>query len=324
MLTSLTLKNFRGFRDFKMPGLEQVNLITGKNNTGKTALLEAIYLCCGYKQNQNDLQQMFRTVAEPGGAEDFWNWSFYNREATSEADICAGLSDGRDQSVYLRHQQQRRSPTDQQFISIQGVNVFQKGIDGNQGYKPKLRVISFSTRPKQPTQDAVEYSTAAKKVDGEERIQNLLREIEPRLKKVRAFQIGNSANSLVYADIGLHDFIPVTQLGQGFNRLLNIYSSIVATSSQICLIDEIENGLHHSILPEVWKGLAALASQENVQIFATTHSWECAVTAHEVFRKQDPYGFALHRLERINGEIQSLTYDKETLDAVDALEMEVR
>ena len=307
-----------------MPGLERVNLITGKNNTGKTALLEAIYLCCGFKSNQGNLPQMFRTTAEPGGTEDFWKWSFYNHETSSEADIRVEVLAEKDQSVYLRQDQQQRGPTDQHFINIQGVNVFQDGVHGNQGYKPRFRVISFSTRPKLPTQDAVDYSAAAKKGDGEEKIQNLLRKVEPRLKKIRAFQIGNSAHSLVYADIGLRDLIPVTQLGQGFNRLLNIYSSIVATDSQICLIDEIENGLHHSVLPEVWKGLAALARQEDVQIFATTYSWECAVAAHEVFRAHEPYDFALHRLERINGEIQALTYDKETLDAVDALEMEVR
>ena len=99
---------------------------------------------------------------------------------------------------------------------------------------------------------------------------------------------------------------------------------MLATESQICLIDEIENGLHHSVLREVWKGLAALVRRDNVQIFATTHSWECAIAAHEVFREYDPYDFALHRLERIDGEIQAFTYDRETLDAVDQLEMEVR
>ena len=307
-----------------MPRLERVNLITGKNNTGKTALLEAIYLCCGSKTNQDDLHRMFRTAAEPGGVEDFWNWSFYNGETSQGAEISAEVMAEKNQTIYLKRELQPRHPTDRHFLSIQGVNAFQEAQQGTQGYKPRFRVISFSTRPKQPTQDAVDYSAAAKKGDGEERIQNLLREVEPRLKKIRAFQIGNSAHSLVYADIGLRELVPVTQLGQGFNRLLNIYSSIIATDSQICLIDEIENGLHHSVLREVWLGLSAVARQANVQIFATTHSWECAVAAHAVFREHEPYDFALHRLERVHGEIQAFTYDRETLDAVDALEMEVR
>jgi recombinational DNA repair ATPase RecF len=43
MITALTVQNFRCFRDLKIEPLERVNLIAGRNNAGKTALLEAIY-----------------------------------------------------------------------------------------------------------------------------------------------------------------------------------------------------------------------------------------------------------------------------------------
>src|SRR6266849_2895613 len=44
MIQSFKIKNFRSFREFKLEPLERVNLITGSNNVGKTALLEALYL----------------------------------------------------------------------------------------------------------------------------------------------------------------------------------------------------------------------------------------------------------------------------------------
>jgi len=42
MLDSLAIKNFRNLKDLTIPSLGKVNLITGKNNTGKSAILEAI------------------------------------------------------------------------------------------------------------------------------------------------------------------------------------------------------------------------------------------------------------------------------------------
>ncbi len=44
MIQSFQIRNYRGFKDFKIDGLKRVNLITGSNNVGKTALLEALYL----------------------------------------------------------------------------------------------------------------------------------------------------------------------------------------------------------------------------------------------------------------------------------------
>ena len=44
MLNSIELEDFRIFRRYKVSGLSRVNLLVGKNNIGKTSVLEAIYL----------------------------------------------------------------------------------------------------------------------------------------------------------------------------------------------------------------------------------------------------------------------------------------
>ncbi len=43
MFKSLSIKNFRAFRDLSIDGLDRVNVIAGANDTGKTAVLEALY-----------------------------------------------------------------------------------------------------------------------------------------------------------------------------------------------------------------------------------------------------------------------------------------
>ena len=41
MLTRLKIENFRCFRQWVIDPLKRINLICGKNNSGKTTLLEA-------------------------------------------------------------------------------------------------------------------------------------------------------------------------------------------------------------------------------------------------------------------------------------------
>ncbi|MBI4579182.1 MAG: AAA family ATPase [Planctomycetes bacterium] len=44
MLTRVKIENYRGFRSYRLDGITTVNLFVGKNNSGKTALLESIHL----------------------------------------------------------------------------------------------------------------------------------------------------------------------------------------------------------------------------------------------------------------------------------------
>ena len=90
------------------------------------------------------------------------------------------------------------------------------------------------------------------------------------------------------------------------------------------LIDEIENGLYHSVLPKVWAAIAEFARTFGTQVFATTHSLECICAAHEAFSAGDKYDFALHRLDRVEDEIRAVTYDREMLDAAIKADMEIR
>ncbi|MBC1216197.1 AAA family ATPase [Trichormus variabilis ARAD] len=53
MLKSIRIENFRGFHSFELQQLGRVNLLVGKNNTGKTSILEAIQLLCS--RNKVDL-----------------------------------------------------------------------------------------------------------------------------------------------------------------------------------------------------------------------------------------------------------------------------
>jgi AAA15 family ATPase/GTPase len=92
----------------------------------------------------------------------------------------------------------------------------------------------------------------------------------------------------------------------------------------ILLIDEIENGLHHSVLSTIWQGLFHAAEEMDVQIFATTHSWECVLAADEAARKEPQYDLNLIRLDRVSDNIKATIIDKSALNTAKELHWEMR
>jgi hypothetical protein len=83
--------------------------------------------------------------------------------------------------------------------------------------------------------------------------------------------------------------VPLASLGDGVRRLLQIaieaeLAALASTQVQhsdpplqrILLVDELDSGVHFSALPSLWGALLRLAEQRGVQVFATTHSWDCA------------------------------------------------
>ena len=99
---------------------------------------------------------------------------------------------------------------------------------------------------------------------------------------------------------------------------------MLVSKAKVLLIDEIENGLYYETLPQIWKGIAALAASENIQVFATTHSRECLIAAHETMKTQPSYDFALHRLQRVNGRLEAVTHDQGMLEVALKSGLEVR
>ncbi len=149
-----------------------------------------------------------------------------------------------------------------------------------------------------------------------------MQKVEPRLQAVESLQTGNEP--LLYADVGLSEMIPVTQMGQGFGRLLDIYSEIVAAEAKVLLIDEIENGLHHSVLSTIWKGLFHAAREADIQVFATTHSWECVLAADKAADGEPEYDLNLIRLDRVDDNVKATIVDKDALNTAKELHWEMR
>ena len=72
MLNSLNIKNFRSLEDFQVTKLGRVNLIVGKNNSGKSSVLEALRIYAG-----NANQELLEKIAQGHDEKHFLDKNLY-------------------------------------------------------------------------------------------------------------------------------------------------------------------------------------------------------------------------------------------------------
>jgi hypothetical protein len=352
MITSLKLENFRGFTALKISPIKRINLIAGANNTGKTGILEGLYLMLASENSQiPQLPYTFRsnTSGQPNqyiqdDFATFWQALFYDKNTSVEAKISAqtdseqiislGLKTVSDGSIQFDYGPVHGNPSPPPSGSQRGPRfgggnpaAFRIAPQGvvTHGHNPfGTKFIVLSTRLEHPTRDAELFNQVSILGGGEEKLISLLREIDPRLQKLRYLKAPGTQQPLVYAHFGLRNALSMTQTGQGFSKLFSLFCQMLVANARVLLIDEIENGLYYESLPTIWRGIAALAASENIQVFATTHSRECIVAAHEVFSGTPDYDFALHRLQRVKGSLEVVTHDQQMLNVAIKSGLEVR
>lgn len=117
--------------------------------------------------------------------------------------------------------------------------------------------------------------------------------------------------------------VPLRTFGDGVNRLFGVILSLCNARNGILLVDEIENGLHYSAQAEIWRTIFRLAYDLNVQVFATSHSWDC-VRAFQVAASESPSRGVLVRLSRRGEYILPTTFSESELEIVTQDQIEVR
>jgi hypothetical protein len=183
-----------------------------------------------------------------------------------------------------------------------------------------FQVISVKAMPQEKL--IAVFGAAMRQKGGEEQLEQILKVVDGRIKKIR-IDPAPDGNQLI-VDVGLSELIPLTQVGQAVNRLVAIFSQLIGERAKICIIDEIENGLHHSALQEVWTGIAEAAEVLDVQIFATTHSYECIEAADSAIQKRADYDFSVVRLFRVENAVQGDVLDRKHIEAALAGNIDLR
>lgn len=373
-LNSLIIQNFRGFENFQINQLGRVNLIVGKNNIGKTSLLEAIWLYANRGSSvtiydilkDRDEHRVFNlnTDSEQTQQEILAIKNlFYQRNDFTDQTQTLQIGNTRENYLQIQarwyqvamddHDNLTPKPikyadldfSDEPFFGVEAV-MHRK----NESIHRIRRYPSYSQSNNQAWIEVPCHFISSDLVDRyrvntwrnttlieglEHYVIEGLQIIEPLIEAINVinFEERSGINRTVASNlipipvvrmVGETKFIPLRSLGDGLNRMLILILAMVNAKDGFVLIDEIENGLHYSIYPDVWKLIFKLAETLNVQVFATTHSKECLNAFNKTNKHQTTQSGRLIRLGRKKGKIVATEYNQKDMQVILERDIEVR
>ena len=118
--------------------------------------------------------------------------------------------------------------------------------------------------------------------------------------------------------------VPLRSLGDGAVRLFGLAVALANAADGFLLIDEAENGIHHALESEFWRLVLSASEEHNVQVIATTHSWDCIVGFSVAARRNESAEGVVVRLERDGDGMRAVEYSEDELEVVAAQGIEVR
>lgn len=355
MIKDIEINNFRCFDRLKVSGCKRINLISGKNNVGKTALLEAIFL--NSTPTKDTIFSMGEWRKESGRFFDVlpakrWNNFFFQQDISSSCSIEVRLFD-RSKSVQISidHNYEQLLESDNRLRKYLDDKYSDNSIDekSDNDINPYILLIEVRINSGEAHQTRIVSAryqiTDGKDINYLDRVQpssfipsslksssiSLTREFDKaRLNEkdndvLKAFQIIDSSiiavesfsvpEPTIYLKRQGEKRLPLSLFGDAMNRIADIILKIINNQDSVLLIDEIENGIHHSSQIAFWDFLYKLADRLNVQIFATTHSLEMteAFIKAGVDRQDSAAHFELVRHEKTN-KIVAINRDLETLE----------
>jgi hypothetical protein len=357
MLKNFSAVNFRCFSNIHLRQLGRVNLIAGENNVGKTALLEAIRLHVDPTNSQLPIKiNEERGIEDPAKAvEEVCGWLFYDKKPAHGIELSSADTQGMTRRLAIRlvdsiTSREQYPETEKTLRENLGPDLYGfprlilkfHGPEGEERVSVTVsgqigggtRSASLNARVSWGVRSVFVGSSALlserdvaffSELEIANRLDEILpplRILEPRLQKLSSPVL--AGKPVIHGNIGLSRQVPLPLMGEGLRRLLSILLAIANVPNGIVLIDEIENGLHYSVMKGVWKAIGQAARAANVQVFATTHSWECIQAAHHAFKENGPYELRYHRLDRADDGIIVKSLDEELLERVQDTDLEIR
>ncbi len=401
LINSLKIKNFRALQNFEVSKLGRINLIVGKNNSGKSTVLEALRIYAGganpllMEQIASDHDEKTRIVNHESMDEisELPFQHFFTGRVFPEADdieIYIGenypetnhylkinhrfieeyeVEEKQDDGESIFRTNTRIIPKEnlsnignnylRQFLTIKNGETKGLGIiELDEPISGKLRNTYWDSRENTPcsylpTQfvsvddladiwDNILFSDYASSV--KQGLAIIAEDFEDLgfVKSELGVGMGLSQWSRGLPMPGsqfrrtckvklknINRAVPLNSLGDGMLRVLQLMFKIFPAKGGFLLIDEFENGLHFTIQEKVWRLIFDLAEKLDIQVFATTHSWDCIESFAKVAVERTDVEGVLFRVGRSikssdQGRIIATVFDEDKLFSITQADVEVR
>lgn len=330
LLPDLRIRNYRLFKEFEIERLARVNLVAGRNNTGKSALLEAAYLVAN-QQHPHAVYDVLQSRGWEGGARE---WPFgsllhgYWLPAMSSMELFAGedfvrfvlgevkLLPSGEGSVLLRIEYATGEAVELTLREEDGTGAF--GVIPS-GSPRRAHFLSGGISLADRFGELTALWETLLFTPGEEQVIEALRFLEPRVERL-AF----TRRDILVRLAGSDRPVRLGDLGGGMHHLLMIALLLATSEDELVLIDEVDTGLHYTVLIDLWRLIFRTAKRLNVQVLATTHSWDCITAFSQAWNEVEESEGLYLRLDRRKDRIRSVTYTAEGLSICREQGIEVR
>lgn len=373
VLDSLEIKNFRAFKHLRIEKLGRVNLIVGKNNVGKSSVLDALtvyanrgepYIIFGLMRERNEIpsedagsKHFRRSVAD---AQErlaslrylYHKWPEINSDVEpAEIGPMGGRGDSVSISVrfpsaphYLIKNGEATFVDDEEFskhanlvpaIEVQIANTYVYSFPLDQTYSSRLiqtgrglekdHYIYVSAGGLALDELAAFWDKIAL-YDTEKQVLSMLNIVAPEVEGINLVGNEGPAGGRI-PKVRLPNLdrpVPLRSLGEGMNRMFGIALALVNAKDGMLLIDEADTGLHYSVLPDLWKLIFEVAHRLNVQVFATSHSWDCIQAFQQAADENTEEEGMLIRLEQRGDDVVPVMFDERKLSIAAREQIEVR
>jgi AAA15 family ATPase/GTPase len=345
MYKSIHIQNFRCFEDTKIEGFEQINLIGGQNNAGKTALLEALYFAANPRSESIFNNELYnrKKIQSIIDANDTWKDIFFEFDSTKKIRIETNSPQGINSiEIYTSDEVVKEvlvediknnigkddlfiGVTNNLFIEFENfkkqksicsvkfkISKFQFTIDdddfANNNNDEINKPCFFSSNINFNEKELARDFDNAKLKGFYDKILDFCKVVDSDILDIDTFQ-----NEILIK--GKNEiFTPLRLWGDALNKVIGYFLQILDGHYKIFLIDEIENGIHHTNQQKFWTMLFNLAKEFDIQVFATSHSAEMIKAFQEVATEHEIKGgyFTLNRHVK-TGKILGLKTRIETL-----------
>ncbi len=344
MLRDLTIQGYRCFKDFHIDGLARVNLLVGPNNAGKTSFLETAYLLVGqdkplclaemlyYRDELGESPKSHRLSDALNGGASYQIGHIFNGHELKRGQKIK-LQSQKDQplslEIHLRSKQNGNAPAFLRFSDSETALQIRSGgivhIQRRESlitpiyYHPFIPGTGLSVEEMSNLWDRITLTPQ------EENVVKALQILEAGVERISFTSGRNTMHDILVKLRGQSTRIPLSSMGDGMRRILVLAMAAAVAKDGFMFVDEIDTGLYYETQTDMWRLLIETAQRLNVQIFATTHSWDCVKAFQNALAKaHDDAAGKLFRLEKLDERIKSVEFTARDLEIAVRQQIEVR
>lgn len=292
-IDAISVDGFRGFKDFKLSNLKDINILVGENNTGKTSMLEAMHILeypgeighyinvCRQREGKGKISP-YNIFMNSISKDDSTEYKKVSIEGKINKKEIGSFIQGESLQVIKSNSINREVKAFEGAIAYHkdggGLDRYENGlyldeetdrlvISNKESFSPVkiTRVMPFDHIDK-------EISNTVIKQGRKQEIIDAIKIFDSDIIGIETIKEENEIKTYIqHKTTGL---LPISSYGDGLKKVVYLSSVVVNAKGGILLIDEVETALHYSALEEVFKWMIEAANKYQVQIFATTHSSE--------------------------------------------------